>query len=236
MDPGDTGDLPERKKQGGKRRNDGLSKLCDEGKVNAKQLHEAERMWHERGENCSSSSDDDDENELQYNYNKELKFHTENYPLDRSMKSDDSNEASDDDTGEIEYLSKPPKPTRSGRIPQRRKPTEIEDNSTLGNKRKRESSNLVSSKNVPKSCTENKLLPLEDLTNVEPGSLVVIATQSPTNPGHHVYKVFMVAPKSVGVQSAPATVSPVAVPLSPTSVTSNVSNNQLHGESHSTGE
>jgi hypothetical protein len=239
MDPADTGDLPGRKRRGGKRRDDGLSKLNDEGKVNAQQLHEAGRMWQERGENCSSLSDDDDENELQYNYNEELKFRTEKYPLDRSMISDDSNEASDNDTGEMEYLSKPPKPTRSGRIPQRRKPIEIEDSVTLGNKRKRESSSLVISKNVPGSCTENKVLPLEDLTNVEPGSLVVIATQSPTNPGHHVYKVFMVAPKFVGVQSAAATVSPVAVPLSPTSlqsVTSNIPNSQLCGESHSTGK
>jgi hypothetical protein len=232
MDPGDTGELPEKKKQRGKRRDDGLTKLYDEGNVKAEQSNEAERVGHERGGSCSSSSDD--ENELEYNYNNELKFPTVKYPLDRSTKRDNSNEASDNDTGELEYLSKPPKPTRSGRIPQRRKHCEIED-ITLGNKRKRESSSLISSKNVSKPGTENKLLPLEDLTNVEPGSLVVIATQSPTNPGHHVYKVFMVAPKPVGLQSAAATMSPMAVPLCPTSLQS-VTSNTPNGESQSTGE
>jgi hypothetical protein len=233
MDPGDTGDLPEKKKQRGKRRVDGLSKLYDQGNVRAKQSCNAGR-----GEMCSSSSSDD-ENELQYNYNEELKFPTENYPVDRITKSDHSHEASDNDTEELEYLSKPPKPTRSGRIPQPKKFSQIEDDITLGNKRKRESNSLVSSKSISKPGTENKLLPLEDLTNVEPGSLVVIATQSPTNPGHHVYKVFMVAPKPAGLPGAAATVSPVVVPLSPTSVqsvTSNVPNSQLCGESQSTGE
>ncbi|PNF19462.1 hypothetical protein B7P43_G02346 [Cryptotermes secundus] len=223
MDPGDTGDLPEKKKQGDKRRD-------DEGNVSAEQPHKT------GGGSCSSlSSSSDDENELEYYYKKDLKFRTENYPLNRSIKSDNSNEASDD-TAELKYLSKSPKPTRSGRIPQQRKHSETEDYITLGKKRKRKSSNLVGSENISKPGTESKVLPLEDLTNVEPGSLVVIATQSPTNPAHHVYKVFMVAPKPVGLQSPAATVSPETVPLSPTSpfsVTSNIPNSQLHGESQS---
>jgi hypothetical protein len=245
MDPGDTGELPERRKQGTAKRDDRSSRSCDDGNVKAVLTHEDERTRHVRGANCISSSsdddddDDDDENELQYNYNKELKFYTENYPLDKRMNSDDSTEVSDNDSGEMKYLSKPPKPTRSGRIPQRKKRSQIEDGITPGNERKRVSSSLVRSKKVPKPCTENKLLPLEDLTNVEPGSLVVIATQSPTNPGHHVYKVFMVAPKAAGVPSSAPTKPPVAVPLSPTllqSVTSNVPDRQLCGESQSAGD
>lgn len=218
MDPGDTGDLPEKKKQGDKRRD-------NEENVRAEQPNKT-------GEGSCSSSSSDDENELEYYYKRDLKFRTDNYPLDRSTKSDNSNEASDNDTAELEYLSNPPKPTRSGRIPQRRKHSEIEDDITLGNKRKRKSSNLVGSENISKPGTESKVLPLEDLTNVEPGSLVVIATQSPTNPGHHVYKVFMVAPKPVGLQSPAVTGSPT----SPLSATSNIPNSQLHGESQSVGE
>lgn len=240
MDSADTGDLPDKRKPGGKRTDGGLSKLYDEGNVRAEQPHKAGGDKRKRGGSCSSSSSsDDDENELEYYYNKELKFPTKNYPCDRCIKSDNSNEVSDNDTAELEYLSKPPKPTRSGRIPRPRKRSKIEEDITLGNKRKRKSRSLVGSKNISKPGTESKVLPLEDLTNVEPGSLVVIATQSPTNPGHHVYKVFMVAPKPVGLQSAAATVSPVAVPLSPTSphsVTSNIQNSQLCDESQSVGE
>jgi len=227
MDSGDTGDLPE-KKRGGKRRNDGLNEYV---KARVKQPCKVSRVLG-RGESCSSSSD---ENELGYNYDDELKFVTENDPVGKSTKPDHNSEASDNDAGELEYLSRPPKPTRSGRIPQPRKLDQMEDDITLGNKGRRDSNILISAKNSSKPGSEfQPPLPLEDLTNVEPGSLVVLATQSPTNPGHHVYKVFMVAPNPGGLPSAAATVSPVAVPLPSTllqSETGNIPNSQLSDES-----
>jgi hypothetical protein len=238
MDPGDTGDMPKNRSQRCKRRrDDGLNELSDEGKSREKQPCKASRDKLETGESCSSSSDN--ENELEFNYDDELKFATENDPVDESTKSDDNSEGNDDDTGELEYLSKPLKPTRSGRIPQRRKLDDMEDDVTLGNRVKRMSNSLVSSKNISKPGVENQPLPLEDLTNVEPGSLVVLATQSPTNPSHHVYKVFMVAPNPVDLPSVAPTISPVAVSLPPAllqSMTVNVPSSQLSDESHPTNE
>jgi hypothetical protein len=239
MDPEDTGDLPKNKRPRCKKRGDGLKELNYEGKSGAKQLCKSSRVNHETGESCSSSSDNDNENELIFDCDNEVKLATENGPLERSTSSDNS-EGSDNDTGEMEYLSKPMKPTRSGRIPQRRKPDAVEDDVILGNKGKRKikgaSDSLVSA-TVSKPGAENQSLPLEDLRDVEPGSLVVLATQSPTNPSHHVYKVFMVAPNPEDMPSVAPTVSPVAVSLPPElmqSVTVNVTSRQLNNESHPT--
>jgi hypothetical protein len=91
---------------------------------------------------------------------------------------------------------------------------------------------LVSTKNTAKPVAENQ--PLEDLTNVEPGSLVVLATQSPTNPGCHIYKVFMVTPNPAGLANTAATV-PLTSALLPSAI-DNTPSSQLSGESQPTRE
>lgn len=92
----------------------------------------------------------------------------------------------------------------------------------LRKKSRRDSNVLVSTKNTAKPVAENQ--PLEDLTNVKPGSLVVVATQSPTNPGHHVYKVFMVAPNPAGLPNTALTIPPVTVPVTQASLPSVIDN------------
>jgi hypothetical protein len=236
MDPEDTGDLPKRKKRRGERRgDDGLNELNDKGNAGTKQHHKESRAKLETGESSSSLSDN--EIELEFNYSEELKFVVENVPF--VSKTPGSTSEGSDNEEELNFLSKPPKPTRSGRIPQPKKRHQIEDDITLGNKRKRVSNSLVSARKKSKSDPENQLLPLEDLTNVESGSLVVVATQSPTNPSHHVYKVFMVAPKPSGLPTVAPAMSAVPVSLPPTisqSVTDYVPNSQSSGESQPINE
>jgi hypothetical protein len=237
MDPGDTGVLSQ-KKQGGKRKGDELNELCDKEKVRVKQPRKAGKTQLRRGKSCSSSSSDENEHGLEYNYNDELKFGTDSFSVDERREADHNDEASDNDTRELEFLTKPPKPTRSGRVPQRRRLSQIGDDIiTVTKKSRRESNILVSTKNTAKPVADNQ--PLEDLTNVEPGSLVVLATQSPTNPGHHVYKVFMVTPNPAGLLNSAVTMPPVTVPLTQAllpSVTDNTPSSQLSGESQPTTE
>jgi hypothetical protein len=235
MDPGDTGDMS-KKKQRCKRKGSELNELCGKEKVTGKQPHKAGKTQLRRGKSRSSSSSDENELGLEYNYSDELRFGAASFSVGESRETDHSDEGSDNDTGELEYLTKPPKPTRSGRVPQRRRLSQMDDD-IITNKRRRESSVLVSTKNTAKPLAENQ--PLEDLTNVEPGSLVVLATQSPTNPGHHVYKVFMVAPNPAGLPNAALTMPPVTVPLTPALlplVTNNTPSRQLNDESQPTRE
>lgn len=211
MDPGDTGVMSQ-KKPGRKRKGDELNESCNQETVSVQQPGKAGKTQLRRGKNCSTSSGDENELGLEYNYIDELKFTTDSFSVVESREADHSDEASDNDMAELEYLTKAPKPTRSGRVPQRRRLSDIDDDIiTVTKKSRRDSNILVSTKNTAKPISENQ--PLEDLTNVEPGSLVVLATQSPTNPGHHVYKVFMVAPNPAGLPNTAPTIPPVTVPL-----------------------
>lgn len=232
MDPGDTGVVSQRK-PGRKRKCDELNELCDQETVRVQQPSKAGKTQLQRGKRCSSSTSDENDLGLEYNYSDELKFTTDSFPVAESREADHSDEASDNDMGELEYLTKPPKPTRSGRVPQRRRVSHIGDDIiTVTKKNMRDSNILVSTKNTAKPVAENQ--PLEDLTNVEPGSLVVLATQSPTNPGCHVYKVFMVTPNSAGLPNTAVTV-PLTSALLP-SVIDNTPSSQLSGESQPTRE
>jgi hypothetical protein len=232
MDPGDTGVISQ-KKQGRKKKGNELNELCDQETVRVQQPGKAGKTQLRRGKSSSSSSSDENELGLEYNYSDELKFTTDSFSVLESREADNNDEASDNDMGELEYLKKPPKPTRSGRVPQRRRLSHIGDDIiTVTKKGRRDSSVLVSTKNTAKPIAENQ--PLEDLTNVEPGSLVVLATQSPTNPGQHVYKVFMVAPNPVGLPNTAFTMPSVTVPFTQAllpSVIDNTPSSQLSGES-----
>ncbi|XP_069681897.1 nucleolar protein dao-5 [Periplaneta americana] len=220
MDPGDTGDLSDSKMKR-------IQRKDDEGKESGNSS--------ETGRKRHRKEIEDDENEFEYNYEDDLSFPTENVPVTDDRESEDGSDKSDNETRELEFLSKPPKPTRSGRVPQPRKLDQIEEEITSGKKGKRGSNTLVSAKNTPKPTVENQPSPLEDLTNVEPGSLVVLATQSPTHPGHHVYKVFMVAPNPVSANPAMA---PVTMPLPPLleSMTDRLINGDKNSCSLSSGE
>ena len=237
MDPGDTGVMSQ-KKPGRKRKGDELNELSNQETVKVQQPGKAGKTQLRRGKNSSSSSSDESELGLEYNYSDELKFTTDSFSVVESREADHSDEASDNDVAELEYLTKPPKPTRSGRVPQRRRLSHIGDDIiTVTKKSRRDSNILVSTKNIAKPIAENQ--PLEDLTNVEPGSLVVLATQSPTNPGHHVYKVFMVAPNPAGLPNTALTMPPVTVPLTQAllpSVIDNTPSSQLSGESQPSRE
>lgn len=237
MDPEDTGVMSQ-KKPGRKRKGDELNELCNQETVTVQQPGKAGKTRLRRGKNCSSSSSDENELGHEYNYSDELKFTTENFSVVESREAGHIDEASDNDMGELEYLTKPPKPTRSGRVPRRKRMRHIGDDIITVTKKSRRNSNiLVSTKNTAKPIAENQ--PLEDLTNVEPGSLVVLATQSPTNPGHHVYKVFMVAPNPAGLPNTALTMPPVTVPLTQAllpSVIDNTPSSQLSGESQPSRE
>lgn len=243
MNDADTGNKPSRKHK--KRKPE-----PEEDKKTAKRLRALKSKL--KGKESSLSSDEENEltynseNDINYNYENDLNFNT---GIDDDSKVD--HDVSDSETAEMEYLTKPPKPTRSGRIPQPRKLVELEVNEKVSRSREKESSvsglksslkniesqpmpledltnveSKTSSKNPENQIPpvkdpenqptlskppENNSVPVEFLTNIEPGSLVVLATHSPNNPGHQVYKVFMVTPKT-GDENVPLTV-PLSSPL-----------------------
>ncbi|PSN53895.1 hypothetical protein C0J52_02440 [Blattella germanica] len=167
MDENDRGSSPNKRERNMKKR-----KFDVESKQEIKRRKVA---------STSSSDENDLESEI---YG--LRF---NIGVDDPKKEEE--EESKSDGCEAEFLAKPPKPTRSGRIPQRRKLLGHEENDTV-----------VKDKE-PSKDSDSQPMPLEDLTNIEPGSLVVLATPSPTNPSHQIYKVFMVAPNASLSNSVP---------------------------------
>ncbi|KAJ9589312.1 hypothetical protein L9F63_017471, partial [Diploptera punctata] len=188
------------------------NKRKEQPEAESKQVKRPRTLKNSVNKNDSSLSSDE-ENELNYDYENELRFSTE---VEGDDLKGDHDDTSDIDMAELEFLTRPPKPTRSGRIPQPRKLIEIEDAKVTNNRKKE--SNSTASKLLSKNI-ESQSMPLDDLTNnlknIEPGSIVVLATQSPTHPGHQVYKVFMVAPNYQRTQNLPENKTDELVELVP---------------------